>query len=260
MTKQPLRVGVVNFLNAWPLWAALEKNKNITVVHGVPSALARSLHADEIDAALISSIEFFRQPNNYTYHPRLCIGAEREVRSIRLFMPKRKGDFAQALGACHTIYTDSASRSSVAQLAVLLRSMQLDIPLVEVSDADAKIPRLAEGEALIAIGDTALRHLSRPSFDVQAEYFRALGRGFVYAIWVYPLRLRAALEPLFDQAYAEYNADMGRYLTDAVARFGFPLEFTEDYLKHVIRHNLSEALADDMRFFAAQASALHKNY
>lgn len=249
------RIGVVNFLNAWPLWAALEEKSGVTLVKDVPSALARALRAGDLDAALISSIEFFRLPAGYVHHPRLCIGADREVCSIRLFMHRGEGDFLSTLGSTGVIYTDMASRSSVAQLMLILRELKLDIPLREIADPDARIPSLKTGEALLSIGDTALKHRHRPSFDVQSEYHRLFGRGFVYALWVYPKGLQIEMEGLLDEVKARYDRDMVRYRDLAVARFRFPADFTNRYLTEVIQHQLTAERKADLEFFAQAMNA-----
>lgn len=248
-----LRVGVVNFLNAWPLWAALEKKAGVDLVPDVPSVLAQKLRAGDVDAALISSVEFFRLPEGYVYQPRLCIGAEQEVCSIRFFVPDAQTSFADTLAQTRVIYTDIASRSSVAQLQLLLRELRVDIPLQEITDADDRIPTLQPAEALLSIGDTALRHRARPSFDLQTEYFAVFQRGFVYALWVYRKGLQNELEGILDAAKAIYNQNAGAFRKVAVQRFGFPEAFTEDYLTRIIRHELTADRRSDLEFFAQKA-------
>lgn len=245
-----MRIGVVNFLNAWPLWAALEKKPGVELVPDVPSALAQKLRAGDVDAALISSVEFFRLPEGYTYHPRLCIGAGKEVCSIRFFVPEPGASFAETLAETRVVYADIASRSSVAQLKLVLHAHEVDIPLVEVADAEERIPALQSGEALLSIGDTALRHRARPSFDLQAEYFAIFGRGFVYALWVYRKALQNELEGILDAAKAIYNQNAQAFRKVAVQRFGFPEAFTEDYLTRIIRHDLTAERRSDLEFFA----------
>lgn len=248
-----MRVGGVNFLNAWPLWAALEKKPGVELVLDVPSALAQKLRAGEVDAALISSVEFFRLPEGYVYHPRLCIGAEKDVCSIRFFVPKPGTGFVESLAQTRVIYTDIASRSSVVQLQLVLRELKVDIPLEEVTDAEDRITALRPGEALLSIGDTALRHRARPSFDLQAEYFAVFQRGFVYALWVYRKGLQNELEGILDAAKAIYNQNANAFRMVAVQRFGFNDAFTEDYLTRIIRHELTAERRSDLEFFAQKA-------
>lgn len=247
-----MRIGVVDFLNAFPLWAALESKAEIELIRGVPSFLAEELFTGKLDAALISSVEYLRHSDGFTYHPDLCIAAEHEVWSIRLFVRQAKADFSSQVKKLRRIYTDIASRSSVAQLQLILRGHQVEITYQEISNVDAKISSLADDEALLTIGDTALHNLARPSFDLQEEYYRVFGHGFVYALWVYRNALQDELRPLLGQAYADYLGDQSAYLSAAQQRFGFTIEFTNDYLTRVIQHKLTPSRRADLDFFASQ--------
>lgn len=248
-----LRLGVVNYLNAYPLWAAFEEpgvsRNGIELVRGVPSFLAGELVAGRLDAALISSVEYLRHRDEFVYHPELCIAAREESCSIRLFVTEATGPFLPAISRVSRIYTDYASRSSVAQLTVILRHLQLTPELVEVSNAAERIPQLQPREALLAIGDTALANLQRPSYDMQSEYFRLFHHGFVYALWVYRPGLSHELEPALRTAYTTYKANEPVYLRQATERFGFSAEFTGRYLTQVISHVLRENNQADLAFF-----------
>ena len=250
-----MRIGVVDFLNAWPLWGALENETGVTLIRDVPSALALKLRSGSVDCALISSVEYFRLPQGYSFHPTLCIAADHEVRSIRLFVTKREHAFDETVKHLSHIYTDAASRSSVAQLKAILAKLHADIPLREIEGAAEKIPHLRADEAILSIGDTALKFRERPSFDLQSEYYRLFGRGFVYALWVYPNSLRTQVEPLLDNAYEAYQADQLRLRAVAVERFGFPAAFTEEYLTRIIKHKLTAERRGDLEFFQSQNTA-----
>jgi chorismate dehydratase len=247
---QAFRLGVVNFLNAYPLWAALEHEAGIQLVPDLPSRLAGELRAGNLDAALISSVEYLRHPAGFVYHPQLCIAALRESYSIRLFVPDARKDFASCARKLHRIFTDVASRSSVAQLQVILHELGLSPQLEEVTDAREHITELNDGEALLAIGDTALFHRMRPSYDIQQEYFNLFGRGFVYALWVCHEQKAGELQTLLAQAYERYSHDAENFLHQAAQRFGFDAEFVRTYLGQVIEHELSPERLDDLQFFA----------
>lgn len=251
MAKLPamLRIGVVDYLNAYPLWAALE---NVELVRGVPSFLAGELLAGRVDAALISSVEYLRHRSGLAYHPSLCISATREVKSIRLFVHAVEQPFAAQLTRIRTIYTDVSSRSSVAQLQVMLAELGLTPVLEEVHAAGERIAALTESEALLSIGDTALAHIQRPSFDLQREYFQIFGHGFVYALWVFPESISQTIVPLLTSAYEAYKADIPRYLQLATERYGFPRDFTRTYLTEIIHHELSAERKADLDFFSAK--------
>lgn len=250
---QVLRIGVVDYLNAYPLWAGLAvEDSGVALVRGVPSFLAAELLAGRVDAALISSVEYLRHREGLSFHPGLCISATRESKSIRLFVQDAKQPFATQLKDIHKIYTDISSRSSVAQLQVILAELNVQPELEEISQAGERIAALKKGEALLSIGDTALAHMSEPSFDLQREYFQIFGHGFVYALWVYRESLGKAVVPVLSHAYEIYKADIPRYLRQATERFGFPADFTENYLTEIIHHELSADRRADLEFFAAK--------
>lgn len=244
-----MKIGVVDYLNAYPLWAALENDKRVTLVRGVPSFLANELFAGCLEAALISSVEYLRHREDFAYHPGLCIAAHSEVLSIRLFTQKAAGDFVTQLKSIRRIYTDVASRSSVAQLQIILRELRSEAELEEITAVGEKLARLEADEALLTIGDTALKHLALPSYDLQKEYFNLFQRGFVYALWAYRKDAAAKLEPILSQAFADYKRDQSHYL-QAAARFGFSAEFTQRYLTQIIQHELTEPRRLDLAFFA----------
>lgn len=275
-----LRIGVVDYLNAYPLWAAMEarsrpaaaefhSNKSdanvalamdlqnhVELVRGVPSFLAKELHAGRVDAALISSVEFLRHPEGFEYHNALCIAATRESESIRLFMPNVSQPFAIALQKTSTIYTDIASRSSVAQLQLLLKELGVSPALEEITHAGGRIAELRPNEALLTIGDTALAHRHEPSYDLQSQYYDTLRHGFVYALWVMRAEKSSSLEPLLSAAYYAYEANISYYLNLATERFGFPFWFTQRYLTETIQHTLSPERQVDLKFFAERLATI----
>jgi len=245
-----LKIGVVDYLNAYPLWAALESEPQVSLVRGVPSFLAQELQSGRLDAALISSVEYLRQPQGYVYHDSLCIAATRESKSIRLFLPDCRPPFTAALQDVHTIFTDIASRSSVAQLRVILQQLGLTPELQEITNAGERIAALKTGEALLTIGDTALAHLAESSYDMQQVYYDTFQRGFVYALWVMQADREKVVTPLLTAAHRKYNEDIEHYLKLATGRFGFSAEFTHDYLTQTIQHVLSAERKADLNFFA----------
>ncbi|MFZ5629168.1 MAG: menaquinone biosynthetic enzyme MqnA/MqnD family protein [Spirochaetota bacterium] len=253
---QPFRLGVVNFLNAYPLWAALEHEPGIQLVPDVPSRLALELRAGKLDAALISSVEYLRHPAGFVYHTQLCIATTRESWSIRLFVPDARQNFVTHVQKIRRIFTDVASRSSVAQLQVILHELGLSPQLEEVTGAGDRIASLKDGEALLAIGDTALAHRTRPSYDMQQEYFSLFHHGFVYALWVCRAEKSAALAPILQDAYQKWSVRKETLSAEAALRFGFETDFAKDYLSRIIEHRLTPEHDADLRFFADRLKKL----
>ncbi len=249
---QPFRLGVVDFLNAYPLWAALQNDSRVVLVPDVPSRLALKLRAGNLDAALISSVEYLRHGEGFAYHPGLCIAAKTESKSIRLFVENNDLPFRDKIVQTQLIYTDVASRSSVAQLRVILHELQHFPELVEVANPAERIPVLGPGAALLSIGDTALRYLHSPSYDLQTAYHAIFNRGFVYALWVGRGAVMRELQPILDQAHQAWLQDQENLLTKAAQLFGFDRPFAVDYLTRIIGHRLSPERQADLEFFSAR--------
>ena len=54
--SEPIRIGTVKFLNAWPLTHGLAGREDVALRTGVPSALAGMLKRGEVDVAMAPSI------------------------------------------------------------------------------------------------------------------------------------------------------------------------------------------------------------
>lgn len=234
----------------------MEIHSPFAIIPDVPSALSRQLRAGTVDCALVSSIEYQRLGAGFAFDKTLAVAADREVWSIRFFVADKTQSFADTLQTLRVIYTDAASRSSVAQLEVVLKYLRVDLPLREIDDANDAISRIKPGEAVIAIGDTALKNIERPSFDLQREYYAMFQRSFVYAIWVYRKELAERLTPLLAAAYRYYQQSAAAYRRAAMQRFGFSEELTTAYLTRVIRYELNPERLADLDFFFNAATPM----
>jgi hypothetical protein len=82
MTKK-LRLGVVPYMNAKPLIYGLnQQTDSIELSFEVPSLLPNMLNNDQIDVAIIPSIEYFRS-GNYAIIPDISISSCGAVDSVK---------------------------------------------------------------------------------------------------------------------------------------------------------------------------------
>ncbi|HIQ31291.1 MAG TPA: hypothetical protein EYH49_03905, partial [Aquifex aeolicus] len=65
-----MRVGKVSYLNAMPLFYSL---RGFEIVEGHPSYLVKLLRSGEIDAGIVSSVEYFFNPQDYYVLPDISI-------------------------------------------------------------------------------------------------------------------------------------------------------------------------------------------
>ena len=115
MADRPLRISVVDFLNARPLtWGLLQDPPpGVAVSRDLPSACAAKLASGEADVGLIPSIEYQRIPGLKVV-PGLGIAASSEVRSVLLVSDVSR----EKIGS---VALDPASRTSAALTRILLK-------------------------------------------------------------------------------------------------------------------------------------------
>jgi len=165
-----LRLGCVKYLNALPLihgWPG-------TVRFDHPSALCRQLVAGELDVALVSSFEYLRHPV-YSIVDQLAIASDGPVFSVIL---AHRGPLEQL----REVVVDPASETSVNLLRCLLGERGL-MPEFVAEGA------LSEERGRLLIGDQALRFRQEEEascrlFDLGAEWKKATGSPFVFALWM----------------------------------------------------------------------------
>jgi chorismate dehydratase len=169
-----LRIGCVKYLNARPLIHGWPDS----VILDHPSALCRNLAAGELDAALVSSFEFLRNPV-YQIVDGVSISSDGPVYSV---VVAHQGE-PQSAG----VELDPASQTSVALLQYLVRQSGSRF-CPEPLTGDALAP-LADGKGRLLIGDQAIRFRERfgdqyEYRDLGQEWKKLTGLPFVYALWL----------------------------------------------------------------------------
>lgn len=266
-----MKVGAVNFLNAYPLYYAFDygiksgqfrdqDNEPVTLIKNIPSYLADSLLAKKLDTAIISSIEYFRNKDRFKFCPSLCIAARGKVESIRLYRQDNELSFPDWLSKQNevTVYFDVATRSSLAMLRIILRHYAPSMPVKQIEirpPFQESIQNLKDHELLLLIGDAALQLKDLPSTDMGELYFKTFNRAFIYAIWVYHKDGKDP-EKLLMNAYEWGQRHKEELYENAVENFGFSAGFTKEYLSEIIRYEMTPELTDDMNFFFEKFSLL----
>ncbi|MDH4199102.1 MAG: menaquinone biosynthesis protein [Spirochaetia bacterium] len=273
-----MKIGAVSFLNAYPLYWNLEKNPEVLLVQDIPSRLAETLLKGELDAAIISSIEYYRHRNIFSYFPDLCISARGPVESIRLYMNQDEQRNNTSLEKWLRdqrklrIFYDTATRSSLYMLKILLnehckklgKNIAADhLEFVEIHPPfETVIEQLKSHELVLLIGDSALRLKNLPSIDMGELYYKTFQRAFVYAVWVYLPKQNSQIQYLGEMLLRACEAaqkNQTSMIQDAVLKFGFEENFTLRYLAQTIQYRLTEELKKDMNFFFTKYDQLPEN-
>ena len=255
--KSRLRVGAVSFLNTKPLIYPLLNNEihtDIALSVDVPSHIATLLSKDELDVGLIPIVEYFRaNPSDtpYSILPDISIASHGCVRSIQLFSRVPVHEIRR-------IALDINSRSSVALLKILLAEKYRISPAFTtcsptVSPSTALQNRQdSPFEAVLLIGDAALRHLGSTAYsvDLGEAWYKLTGLPFVYACWV--ARQKAHLGDLPEvllESKTRGIAQIPEIARIEAQKLGLPETLCRDYLQHRIKYNLDESAIKGLELF-----------
>jgi len=257
------RLGVVPYLNADPLAAALEEpgaaervGEAVSVQALVPSRLLGTLLEREVDAALVSTAGVLPYPD-LRILPDMCVASRGAVRSIQLYCRK-------PVHEVRTVALDASSRSAVALTRVLFAERWNTEP--EFVTAAPDLPAmLAVADAALLIGNPALtashsldcgrtRIALAEQLDLGAEWQAETGLPFVYAVWAAPAdrdldRLTATLL----RAKAWGLGRRGMLAQRGSEALGLPLALVEHYLNEAIHYHLGPEERAGMERFCALA-------
>ncbi|MDH5719507.1 MAG: menaquinone biosynthesis protein [Spirochaetia bacterium] len=248
-------IGVVNFLNAYPLFFGFDKlYKNIRVIKDVPSRLSLLLRQNKLDAALISSIEYYRNKENYDFHKGLCISSKGKVESIRLFLSK-DNDIVLTDNTINkpidTLFFDYASRSSVEMIKILLKKHfpETNLKTIERNPPyENIIENLKTNESLILIGDLALNNRNKKSIDLGLWYHKTFNKPFVYALWVFHKSSKIDTE-IFENVFRYSKENWQKMIHEASLLFNFPAGFSKKYFENLIFYEMTPENLGGLSFF-----------
>ncbi len=173
--KSPLRIGLFPYLNVQPLIAGLRGEQGFEIVIDVPSRIADSFRAGELDLAMVPSLE--AATLGAPALDGLCIASEGAVETVLLH-------HRVPLAQVRTLSVDVASRTSAALAKILIAETSGHLP--ETSLFSPHEPEATSADAFLVIGDPAFR-CERPGYerlDLGEEWERRHALPFVFAVMV----------------------------------------------------------------------------
>ncbi len=178
------RIGMVNFINTAPLyevWRRTVHRPEWLVTEAPPSVLNRMLFNDELDLGLVSSHEYAAHPAKYRILANLSISSSGPVGSVFLFsrLP------ADELGG-HLVLLSDQSKTSVSLVKIILEEFYKVTPCYEYGAVfDCRSGR-KDVDAVLAIGDEALRLAGENVYPVKLDlgdiWHRHTGLPFVFSV------------------------------------------------------------------------------
>ncbi len=234
-----MKVSFIEFLNAVPLgWGLMHgHHKDLELYLDVPSQCADKLARGEADVGLIPVIEYQRIPG-LRIVPDIAIASKHEVRSV-LFVSKIP------IEQVSTVAVDTASRTSVALLRILLEKYYLN-PHVEFEAAPAHRSMLSKHDAALVIGNPALKIQDEGLrvYDLAGEWNKFTGLPFVFAFW--------GVRPGFDLGenagvfYRSREAGMSS-ISEICTTYGQRLQIPAPEVRRYLLENLDYSLDEPNR-------------
>lgn len=231
------RVGAVSYLNTKPLIYHLRENlPGCRLVLDLPSRLADQLAQDQLDVALIPSVEYLRG-EGLSIVSDAAIACRGPVRSVRLL-------FRCPPDQVRSLALDEGSRTSAALAQVLLWERYSVRPKCVGLPIDQRYDE-CPADAVLIIGDRAMRVDERPyvtTWDLGEQWWRDTGLPFVFAMWV-----ARQVDPEVVQAL-EQSRDAGlEHLDEIVAVEAPKYQLSSGSCYAYFRQQLHFTLGDDER-------------
>ncbi|MBC8646216.1 MAG: menaquinone biosynthesis protein [Thermoanaerobaculia bacterium] len=238
----PIRVSIVDFLNARPLtWGLLhEPPAGVEVLRDPPAVCAERLSRGEVDAGLIPSIEYQRLAGLQVVGG-LGIAASSEVRSVLLVSRVSRERIS-------SVSLDPASRTSAALTRILLKRRYGLAPRYEERSRGMG----EDADASLIIGDPALkaRLNGQVVLDLAAEWRAFSGHPFVFAFWaVHPGSPAGELAGILRRSRDAAVAQFDRLVEEEAADSGLSQAVIRDYLLHALHYELDEGDLEGLKLF-----------
>jgi chorismate dehydratase len=233
-----LRVGKVKYLNTLPLFYRFTR---FEIVEGHPSELVDKLRKGEIDAGIVSSVEYLLNRDRYLVIPEVSISSKGRVCSVLLLSSKSMEDIKK-------IKLTSNSLTSKYLLRFIMQE-GYGKEFVEVEE---------NYDALLSIGDEAIE-LKRDfpfSWDLGEEWFKLTGLPFVFALFL----VRKDIPLMFvNQLRAEIRNSLTAFYRDLkggnLKIEGFSNEFINSYFGSCISYSLGEEELEGLKKFFSYAGS-----
>jgi chorismate dehydratase len=254
MADRPFRLSIIDYLNAAPLNHGFKHGLGWEHFHlkfHYPSVCAAQLRTGEVDAGIISSIEYLRIPG-LRIVPGLCIASPRRVRSVVILskVPPEQ---------IRTLALDTSSRTSVVLGQLLLRERYGVTPVI--TDMGPDLPAMLEAhDAALMIGDAAMRAPKQGLFvlDLAEEWHTWTGLPFVFALWQVredapELPVPGGVAPFFHKSLEIGQAQLPAIVEEARRTIGWTKLELNEYLTENISYTLGEAEQKSLGLFFEKA-------
>lgn len=259
-SADPIRIGVVSFVNTLPLIDGLERLTDIELRHSVPSVLVQQLLSGAVEIALCSSIDYQHSPVPLVILPAGALGCAGPTLTVRLYS-------SRPIARIAAVHCDTDSHTSIALMRILLKELHNIEP--EIIDYNAR-EHVAENrpvdwpESMLLIGDKVVTD-STPAvryphqLDLGAAWNELTGLPFVFAAWMAtesadPQRLTVA-NAILDRQRRHNRERLDLIVHHRARPRNWPTDLASEYLKQRLVYELQEPHRAGMELFFEKAQS-----
>lgn len=181
-----MKIGRIRYLNTRPVYYGLETGavdmgEEWIMVEGTPAQLNEMLARGELDVSVVSCVEYARHWRDYFVMPRLCIGADGEVKSVLFFSKRPLEELSH-----REVWLTRSSLTSKTLVKWIMEEKGVK-PLYREFVMGEEVFLNNHTEAILLIGDEALKKRESGVFpyclDLGAYWKAKTGLPFVFALW-----------------------------------------------------------------------------
>jgi chorismate dehydratase len=237
-----MRLGITPYLNARPLARSLASEPDVELVFASPSRLADLLRRGWVDAALVSSSEYFN--GDYVIVPCCAISSCGKgtdallLSNVPLFLLR-------------TVALDAASRSTNLLLQVAMHWLRPGAAIRYWHRPADSCRSLAEFDACLLIGDAALSmgHRAEHRYDLAEMWHDLTGLPMVLTLWLARPGSDAKLCDTITRACERGKAQLEEAAAAAAQELGWEEAFVRHYLTAVLDYGWTEKHARSLQLF-----------
>lgn len=233
-----VRIGRVRYLNTLPLFYLWEA-PGVSFVEDHPSELVKLLRRGQLEAGIVSSLEYLNHPEDYRLVRGLSISSAKRACSVLILSSK-------PLEKVNSVYLSPASLTSRALALYLIRRVYKREP--------EWLEERGRAEALMLIGDEAIEERLRGKwqyvYDLGEEWFRLYGLPFVFALFLVRKDAPEGLEFLIEEQCKKSRNRFFKDLSEGKLKVeGYADPFLTEYFTSCLNYDLDERGEESLKIF-----------
>jgi len=245
-------IGVVSYLNARPLVEGLDREPSVRLVPDLPSRLIGRLLANEVEVALLPTIDYQTASEDLAVLPAGAIGSDGETFTVRVFSQVPLENLTE-------VEVDCDSHTSVTLLRILFsRKFHRTIPFRMV-----EMPRRPGGwrrdgplpQAVLMIGDKVVAAAPPPDryphhMDLGQAWKEMTGLPFVFALWMAkPGASLTELARLLSTTLLRNLGEIGAIASRHAESAGWPEDLARRYLGEILTYRVGPRELEAVQLF-----------